>query len=91
MRCLLVIAFFLTVLLTLWCTAGYFFAPAQQTETQAELHQSQLSGLTDVEITTHVARVGQQGRNWGFAALGAGASACVSFAALILSIKRKTA
>jgi hypothetical protein len=90
MRSLLVIALLLTVLLTLWCAAGYYFAPAQQIETRAELHQSRVSGLTDAEIAAHVARVGQQGRNWGFAALGAGASAGFSLAALILTFKRKT-
>ena len=90
MRSLLVIALLLTVLLTLWCAAGYYFAPAQQIETRAELQQSRVSGLSDAEIATHVARVGQQGRNWGFAALGAAAAAGISLTALILTSKRKT-
>lgn len=90
MRSLLIIAFLVTVLLTLWCAAGYYFAPAQQIETRAELQQSRVSGLSDAEIATHVARVGQQGRNWGLAALGAGAVAGVVLTVLIFSSKRKT-
>jgi hypothetical protein len=89
MRSLLVIALLLTVLLTLWCAAGYYFAPVQQIETRAELQHSRAAGLSDAEIATHVDRVGQEGRNWGFAALGAGAAAGVSLAALILASKRK--
>lgn len=90
MRILLIIALLLTVLLTLWCAAGYYFAPAQQIETRAELQQSRVLGLSDAEIAAHVARVGQQGRNWGFAALGAGAAAGILLTALILASKRKT-
>ena len=90
MRSLLVIGLVLTMLLTLWCAAGYYFAPVQQIETRAELQQSRVSGLSDAEIATHVARVGQQGRNWGFAAFGAGAVTGVLLITLILASKRKT-
>jgi hypothetical protein len=92
MRLLLVLALLVTALLTLWCAAGYYGAPIQQIETRAELQQSQASGqpLSNAEIAAHVARVGQQGRNWGFATLAAFASAGLSLAALILNSKRKT-
>ncbi len=90
MRILLVFALFVGALLTLWCAAGYLFAPAQQIETRAELQRSRDSGLTDAEIAVHVSRVGRQGRNWGFAALGAGAVTGVSLVALVLSNRRKT-
>lgn len=92
MRILLVIVLLLTMLLTLWCAAGYFFAPAQQTETRAELRQSQATQrpLSDAEIAVHVSRVGQQGRNWGIAAVLAVTSNMAVLAVLVLASKRKT-
>jgi hypothetical protein len=90
MRILLVLVLLLTTLLTLWCAAGYFFTPAQQIETRAELQQGQATQrpLSDADIATHVSRIGQQGRNWGVAAVLAGASALAVFAALVLANKR---
>jgi hypothetical protein len=92
MRILLCIVLLLTLLLTLWCAAGYFTAPAQQIETGAELSHLQATRQppTDTDIALHVSRVGQQGRNSGIAAILAGASAFGVVAALVLASKRKT-
>jgi hypothetical protein len=93
MRVLLVIVLLLTILLTLWCAAGYFGAPAQQIETRAELSESQAAQrpLTDAEIAVHVSRVGRQGRNWGFAAALASGSVLATLASLIAASRKKPA
>ena len=90
MRILLVIVLLLTVLLTLWCAAGFFGAPAQQIEMRAELSQSQATHLSDADIAVHVSRLGRQARHSGFAAVLAGASALAALAALILASRKKT-
>jgi hypothetical protein len=91
MRVLLVIVLLLTLLLTLWCAAGYFGAPAQQIETGAELSQSKATQqpLTDADIAVHVSRVGRQGRNWGIAAALAGASVLATLASIIAASRKK--
>lgn len=89
MRKLLAMLWFLTIILTLWCSGEHLAAPGLQIETKAELSQSQATQLSDADIDRHVSRVGRQGRNSRFAALLAGASAVAALAALILASKKK--
>jgi hypothetical protein len=44
MRIALLIAIMLSLLTTFWCTAGYFFAPAQAGETEAKLSPQSIRG-----------------------------------------------
>ena len=91
MRTLLVIVVALAAAVTVWSATGYFGAGAQQIETGAELRKSQSSGqaVTDTEIATHVSRIGQQGRNWGIAALMSAAIVVVSLMALAIASRPK--
>jgi len=90
MRIVLSIAGVLGVLATLWCAAGYFTAPAQAYETQAELRVFLDRPVSADVPAIHSGRVLRHGRNIGIAALLTGASTGLIFAALVLSGRRRS-
>ena len=90
MRVALPIAAVLGLLATLWCGAGYFFAPAQAHETQAELREFLDRPVSADVPAIHSRRVLRHGRNDGIAALLAGASTALVFTALALSGRRRS-
>jgi hypothetical protein len=90
MRIALSIAAILGLFATLWCAAGYFFAPAQAGETRAELSVFLDRPLSPDAPEIHSGRVLQQGRNIGIAALLVGASTALMFTSLALSSRKRS-
>ena len=90
MRIALVIAAVLGLIATMWCAAGYFFAPAQAHETQAELRVFLDHPVSADVPANHSSRVLRQGRNIGIAALLTGASTALMFTALALSGRKRS-
>ena len=90
MRVALSIAAVFGLLATLWCAAGYFFAPAQAHETQAELRVFLDRPVSADVPAIHSSRVLRHGRNIGIAALLTGASTALMFTALVLSGRRRS-
>jgi hypothetical protein len=90
MRIALSIAAVLGLLATLWCASGYFTAPAQAYETQAELRVFLDRPVSADVPAVHSRRVLRQGRNFGIAAVITGASTALIFTALALSGRRRS-
>jgi hypothetical protein len=89
MRTILFIVLLLTLAGALWSAAGHFAIVPQQGETRAELRKSQATGLSDAEISVHVARLGAQGRNLGIASLIFCAAATGALTALIMTMRSR--
>lgn len=89
MRITLSIAAVLGLLSTLWCTAGYVFAPAQAGETRAELRAFLDRPVSSDVPEIHASRIERQGRNIGIAGLLVGGSTALMFTALALSGRRR--
>jgi hypothetical protein len=89
MRIALIIAMVLGLAATLWCAAGYFFAPAQAHETQAELRVFLDRPVSADVPAIHSGRVLRHGRNIGIAAILTGAATAFMFTAFILSGRRR--
>ena len=90
MRIAISIAAILGLLSTLWCVAGYFFAPAQAGETRAELRVFLDRPVSPDVPELHSRRMLAQGRNFGIAALLTGASTALMFTAFAMSFRTRS-